>query len=223
MRERAAQPVGLLRIEMPIALGRLRIVPELGKLAVRHPQLRIMATLADTLTDPIAAGLDAVVCIGFPRNMRLMVRRVGTVRYIVCAAPAYIAAHGEPHDIEALDQHDCIRRVPQEGGRVASWWFAQPGVGEPIQRPVCGTMSFNDNDAVVEAGLTGAGLVQLHTYMAEPHLKSGGLVQVLHAYAVDGLPSRSCFRQADGFRQRFVTSLSSCRRRWRSRVGARSS
>ena len=36
--------------------------------------------------------------------------------------------------------------------------------------------------------LAGAGLVQLHTYMAEPHLRSGALVQVLDAYAVDGPP-----------------------------------
>ncbi|MCW2240599.1 type 2 periplasmic-binding domain-containing protein [Azospirillum canadense] len=51
--------------------------------------------------------------------------------------------------------------------------------GEAFQRPVTGTMTFNNNDAVIEAGLAGAGLEQLHTYMAEPHLKSGALTQVL--------------------------------------------
>lgn len=188
MRERAAKPTGLLKIEMPTALGRLRIVPELGRLTARHPELRIMATFADTLTDPIAAELDAVVRIGFPRDTRLMVRRVGTVRYIVCAAPAYIAAHGAPHDLEDLDRHNCIRRTPPGGESVMSWWFKRPGAGEAFHRPVTGTMTFNNNDAVVEAGLAGAGLVQLHTYMAEPHLKSGALVQVLSDHAVDGPP-----------------------------------
>lgn len=188
MRERAAKPAGLLRIEMPTALGRLRIVPELGKLAARHPQLRINATFSDTLTDLIAAELDAVVRIGFPRDTRLMVRRVGTVRYIVCAAPAYLAAHGAPRDLDDLDRHDCIRRTPPGGDSVMSWWFRHPDTGEAFNRPVSGTITFNTNDAVVEAGLAGAGLVQLHTYMAEPHLKSGALVQVLGDYAVDGPP-----------------------------------
>ena len=49
-------------------------------------------------------------------------------------------------------------------------------------------MTFDNNDAVVEAGLAGTRLVQLHTYMAEPHLKSGALVQVLSDHAVDGPP-----------------------------------
>lgn len=196
MRERAAKPSGLLRIEMPTALGRLKIVPELGRLTARHPELRITATFADTLTDPIAARLDAVVRIGFPRDERMMVRRVGTVRYIVCAAPAYIAAHGVPQSLEDLDQHNCIQRLPQDGDCVASWWFRGAENGEAFQRPVTGTMTFSNNDAVVEAGLAGAGLVQLHTYMAEPHLKSGALVQVLDAYAVDGPPISVLFPSA---------------------------
>ncbi|WP_420137422.1 LysR family transcriptional regulator [Sphingomonas sp.] len=188
MRDRAAKPTGLLRVEMPTALGRLRIVPALGQLTARHPQMRITATFADTLSDPIAAGLDAVVRIGYPRDNRLMVKRVGTVRYIVCAAPAYLATHGLPESLEDLDRHDCIRRMPPGGDCVASWWFRRPDSSESFQRPVNGTMSFNTNEAVIEAGLAGAGLVQLHTYMAEPHLKSGALVQVLSDYAVDGPP-----------------------------------
>lgn len=188
MRERAARPTGMLRVEMPTALGRLCIVPELGRLTARHPQLRIMATFVDTLTDPIAAGLDAVVRIGDPRDTRLMVRRVGTVRYIVCAAPQYIATRGEPQNLEELDRHNCIGRMPQDGDGIALWWFGSKNTGKPFRRPVSGTMTFSNNDAVIEAGLAGAGLVQLHTYMAEPHLKSGALKQVLSAYAVDGPP-----------------------------------
>lgn len=188
MRERAAKPSGLLRIELPTALGRLKIVPALGRLTARHPELRITATFADTLTDPIAAGLDAVVRIGYPSDERMMVRRVGTVRYIVCAAPAYLARVGAPHTLEELDRHDCIRRLPLGGDCVVDWWFREPATGQAVQRAVAGTLIFNTNDAVVEAGLAGAGLVQLHTYMAEPHLASGALVQVLETFAVDGPP-----------------------------------
>ncbi|WP_198383999.1 LysR family transcriptional regulator [Roseomonas sp. KE2513] len=196
MRERAAKPSGLLRIEMPTALGRLKIVPELSRLTARYPQLRITATFADTLTDPIVAGLDAVVRIGFPRDERMMIRRVGTVRYIVCATPAYIAAHGAPHSLEDLDRFNCIQRLPPGGDCVVSWWFRSAESGKAFQRPVAGTMTFNNNDAVVEAGLAGVGLVQLHTYMAEPHLTSGALVQVLKDYAVDGPPISVLFPSA---------------------------
>jgi LysR family transcriptional regulator, regulator for bpeEF and oprC len=188
MRERAARPSGLLRVEVPVALGRLKIVPALSRLTALHPDLRIEVSFADTLTDPIAAGLDAVVRIGFPRDPRLMVRRVGTLRFIVCAAPSYLAAHGAPLTVDDLDRHDCIRRVQHERSGYAPWRFSHPETGVPFECEVKGTLHFGSNDAIVDAGLAGAGLVQLHTYMAEPHLKSGALVQVLADYSVAAAP-----------------------------------
>ena len=188
MRARATRPSGILRIEMPTALGRLKIVPALGQLTSIYPELRIAATFADTVTDPIAAGIDAVVRIGEPRDERLMAKRVGTVRYIVCASPSYLAAHGKPTTIEDLDNHNCVRRVSHYGPEFAPWRFSRPETGEPLERSVQGTLSLDSPDAMVDTGLSGAGLVQLHTYMAEPHIRSGALVEVLPAFAADGPP-----------------------------------
>jgi DNA-binding transcriptional LysR family regulator len=188
MRERAAIPTGILKVELPTALGRLMIAPALGLLTSRYPQLRVEALFSDRLTDLIDAGLDAVVRIGEPRDVRLIVRRVGTVRYIVCAAPAYIAAHGEPHTPADLKHFDCIRRLPHDGSDHAMWRFASPQGGGTFEHDVTGTMSFDSNDVILDAGLAGAGLVQLHTYMAEPYLASGQLVQVLADFAAVGPP-----------------------------------
>jgi LysR family transcriptional regulator for bpeEF and oprC len=116
-------------------------------------------------------------------------RWVGTVRHIVRAAPSYLAAHGAPRSLGDLDGHDRVRRLPRDGDCVASWWFGEKDTGRSFQRPVRGTMTFGDNDAVIEAGLAGAGLVQLHTYMAAPHLKSGALTQVLGDYVLDVPPN----------------------------------
>lgn len=188
MLDRAALPAGLLRVELPVALGRLRIVPALGLLTARHPGLRVEASFADTLTDPIAAGLDAVVRIGVPADLRLIVRRVGAVRYVCCAAPAYLARGGAPSTPDDLDRHDCIRRVAHDGTGYAQWHFRRPGGGEPFSRAVPGTLGFGSNDAIVDAALAGAGVVQLHDYMADAHVRSGELVQVLAEYAVEGPP-----------------------------------
>lgn len=188
MRERAATPTGVLRVELPAALGRLRIAPALGTLTKRYPKLRVEASFNDQLTDLIEAGLDAVVRIGEPRDSRLMVRRVGTVRYIVCAASAYIDAHGEPRTPEDLGRFDCIGRVPHNGSSRATWKFASSENGQPFERDVAGMLSFDSNDVIIDAGLAGAGLVQLHTYMAEPYLRSGQLVQVLREFAAEGPP-----------------------------------
>ena len=188
LRERAAAPTGVLKVELPAALGRLRIAPALGTLTKRYPRLRVEASFNDQLTDLIEAGLDAVVRIGEPRDSRLMVRRVGIVRYIVCAAPAYIQAHGQPRTPDDLDRFDCIARMPQGGPFRAAWRFASPENGEPFERNIAGVLSFDSNDVIIDAGLSGAGLVQLHTYMAEPYLRSGRLEQVLSEFAAEGPP-----------------------------------
>nr|WP_281029227.1 substrate binding domain-containing protein [Rhizobium deserti] len=182
------RPSGILLIEMPTALGRLKIVPALGKLTSLYPELRIAATFADKVTDPIAAGLDAVVRIGEPRDERLMVKRVGTVRYIVCASPAYLAVHGEPRGVDDLKNHDCVRRVSHYGPKFAPWRFRQPDKDEAFEHQVEGTLSVDSPEAMIDIGLSGAGLVQLHTYMAERHIKSGALLEVLAPFAADGPP-----------------------------------
>jgi LysR family transcriptional regulator, regulator for bpeEF and oprC len=188
LRERATTPSGVLKVEFPAALGRLKIVPALGTLTRKYPALRIEASFEDRLTDVVDAGLDAVVRIGEPRDSQLMVRRVGTVRYIVCAAPSYIEAYGKPHSPDDLGRFACIRRVQHGASTYATWKFASPQDGSHFEREVAGTLSFDSNDAIVDAGLAGDGLVQLHTYMAEPYLQSGRLVLLLAEYAADGPP-----------------------------------
>jgi LysR family transcriptional regulator, regulator for bpeEF and oprC len=188
MRDRAGAPAGKLKVELPTALGRLLIAPALGRLTARYPELRVEASFGDQLTDLIEAGLDAVVRIGEPRDTRLMVRRVGTVRYIVCGAPAYLKAHGAPKAPEDLARFNCIRRLPLGSTRPAPWRFADPETGNLFERDVAGTLSFNSNDVILDAGLDGSGLVQLHTYMARRYLASGQLVQVLADYAAEGPP-----------------------------------
>ena len=187
MRDRADRPTGLLRIELPTALGRIKIVPALHRLTARYPDLQVEATFDDALSDPIAKGLDAVVRIGEPRDNRLIVRRVGTIRYVVCGAPDYLTRASPPATPSDLDSHACVRRVELKGGN-APWRFADPITGAPFERDVAGVLSLGSNDAIVDAALAGAGLVQLHEYMAEPHLRSGALMQVLAEYAVDAWP-----------------------------------
>jgi DNA-binding transcriptional LysR family regulator len=188
MRERAVVHAGVLRVELPTALGRLKIVPALGTLTRQYPAMRIDVSFDDRLTDLIDTGVDAVVRIGEPRDSRLMVRRVGTVCYVVCAALSFIEKHGKPESPDDLKRFACIRRVPHDKASYATWKFASPQDGSLFEREVAGTLSFDSNDVIIEAGLAGDGLVQLHTYMAEPYLKSGQLVQVLSEYEAPGPP-----------------------------------
>ena len=218
IRERKAVPSGVLRVELPTALGRLKIVPALGLLTTRYPNLRIDASFDDRLSDMIDTGLDALVRIGEPRNSGLIVRRVGTVYYIVCAAPSFIEKHGEPESPDDLKRFNCIRRKPQGRASYAAWKFASPLDGSLFEREVTGTLGFDSNDVIIDAGLAGDGLVQLHTYMAEPYLNSGRLVQILPEYAAPGPPISVLFPSNRNLSPKvrafvdFVTSILSTKR-----------
>ena len=102
MRERAGTPAETLRVGLPTALRRLRIAPALDRLTARYPDLRVDASFSDQLSDLFEAGLDALVRISEPCDTRLIVRRFGTVRCIVCAAPSGLRrwpaaeSHGPP-------------------------------------------------------------------------------------------------------------------------------
>jgi LysR family transcriptional regulator, regulator for bpeEF and oprC len=186
--QHAAVPRGLLRVSLPAALGRIKIVPALGALTTRYPDLRVEASLDDQLSDIIERGFDAVVRIGSPRDSRLMARKVGQVRYIVCGSPDYLRLRGTPEHPDELVQHDCIERLLTDGAGRAPWRFATNGTDAVFEQSVSGSLSLNSNDAIIDAGLSGVGLVQLHTYMAEPHLAAGRLIQVMSAFAADGPP-----------------------------------
>lgn len=186
--QRRGEPAGLLRVDLPVALGHLKIVPALAALTRRHPALRIVATFSDDLSDIIGSGFDVVVRIGEPRDSSLVVRRIGTIRYIVCAAPGYLAARGRPATPEDLLQHECVRRVRAGSGEERRWRFNDPATREPFELAVPGALSLGLNDALIAAALTGTGLVQLHGYMAEALIAEGRLVQVLADYAADGPP-----------------------------------
>jgi LysR family transcriptional regulator for bpeEF and oprC len=188
MSDRAASPTGVLKVELPAALGRMRIAPALAQLTRQHPDLHVEASFSDQLTDLFEAELDAVVRIGDPHDTRLMVRRVGTVQHIVCAAPSYIEAHGEPRSPHDLSRFECIARAENGATCPGAWKFAMPNDGAPFELQPTGRLRFDSSDVIIDAGVSGDGLVQLHGYMAEPYLKSGQLVQVLGDYAATGTP-----------------------------------
>jgi LysR family transcriptional regulator, regulator for bpeEF and oprC len=126
MLQRASAPSGTLRVSAPATFGRIQIVPALKLLAARFPDLKVEASFSDGIVDMVDAGFDLTVRIGEPRDSGLIMRRVGTVRYIVCAAPSYFDCHSKPLSIADLSQHDCVKRMPFSCSPKGAWKFYDP-------------------------------------------------------------------------------------------------
>ncbi|MCB4804464.1 DNA-binding transcriptional LysR family regulator [Methylobacterium brachiatum] len=198
--DRAADPVGRLRIAMPVLFGRECVMPILLALMERHRGLELEALFSNRPTHLIEDRIDLAVRIGaLPDTLGLTTRRCGTQRSVTCAAPAYLDRRGMPEDLDALAAHDCIGILRDR--RVEPWRFAVGG--RLMQVPVRARIRVGHVEAALLAARAGLGLVQVPLWLAQPllgeghlgeghpgqgHLGQGRLRPVLAAREPPGLP-----------------------------------
>ena len=135
------QPKGDLVLTAPLGFGQQHLQPVVHEFLRAHPQVNVHLQLADRVLALVEEHVDCALRIGTLADSTLVAREVGTVRTVVCASPAYLAARGEPADLAALAGHDCI-----------SW----TGLGP--QRTWALTLRQDGNDAVLRVADTGEGM-----------------------------------------------------------------
>ncbi len=106
----------------------------------------------------------------------MITRRVARQRMIVCAAPDYIAEHGEPRQIADIHQHATI--LYARGGRVRSWLFQRAGEA-PAEITPKSRFRLDDMAAIADAAAAGMGLAWVPSWLVGDKLRSGALKQVL--------------------------------------------
>jgi LysR family transcriptional regulator for bpeEF and oprC len=74
------------------------------------------------------------------------------------------------------------------------WEFARDA--EKVQLTLDGVLAVNDHDANVVAGLMSLGVVKVPNYMAQPHLESGELTQVLTDWTAEQFPISVMYPQS---------------------------
>src|SRR5262249_53769302 len=121
--ERAASgeysaPTGELIITGPVNLGR-HLIPILAEFLRLYPKIDVhlvpSAGLVSLREDPFEVALR----VGVLPDSGLSALRVGSVRRVPCASPAYLAARGTPRIPDDLAAHDCIS---YEGALAGNVW-----------------------------------------------------------------------------------------------------
>jgi DNA-binding transcriptional LysR family regulator len=172
-------PRGRLRVNAPMSFGFLHLAPALPDFLARCPELEIDVAMNDRFVDLVEEGFDVAVRIGALQDSSLIVRRLAPIRRVICASPAYLAAHGAPATPQDLRHHQCLLNTNLAPGR--EWRFVSPD-GKPIAVSVGGRISMNNGDALRIAALNGLGLIDLPTFIVGRDLQSGALVSVLDGF-----------------------------------------
>jgi DNA-binding transcriptional LysR family regulator len=103
------RPVGLLRINVPVALGQFRLNALVQEFLAQYPEIEIEMILNDRFVDLVEEGVDVALRIGGNLPPNAVARKVAvSPRYLV-ATPAYLKGNGRLRQPEDLTQHDYIR------------------------------------------------------------------------------------------------------------------
>jgi len=170
------EPRGRLRIALPSAFGRLWIAPSLSKFLALHPGVTLEAQFSNAYVDMVGEGFDLAVRLGSLPDSRLVARKVAERHRLLCAAPAYLAEHGAPQTPADLVRHSCLRFTDKPNPHV---WEFVAGNGDLQVVPISGPFASDDAEALVQAGVAGAGVVYATDWLVGRELVDGRLIRLL--------------------------------------------
>ena len=154
------KPRGRLRVSAPQAFTHLVFFPQLARFLQRYPELDLELIVTDRAVNLVEEGIDCAVR-GSPiaDDSMLIARHVAHVRWITCAAPAYLRARGTPRRIEDLAKHDCIRFISPSTGRSSEWRFEEEG--RSLTFAPRGRLGVTSLETAASAAIHGLGIAQV--------------------------------------------------------------
>jgi DNA-binding transcriptional LysR family regulator len=173
------EPQGLLAVTAPVMFGRMHIAPLLFDFLERHPKVDARAMFADRIVNLIEEGFDVALRIDTLADSSLTAIKVGTVRRVVVASPAYLAANGTPRTPADVEHHRAI------GSGRAPWRFRGATASTPQPRM---QLTVNGGDVAIACALAGHGLARPLSYQVDQELRDGRLQVVLAGFEPPGLP-----------------------------------
>jgi LysR family transcriptional regulator for bpeEF and oprC len=181
-----AAPRGRLRVDVPTLMARLVIMPALPAFFARYPEIDLQLGCSERRADLIEEGIDCAVWSGELDDSTLIARRVGQLYFATCAAPAYLAAHGQPHHPDELPAHRCINHFSPRSGKIFDWVFAKNGVR--IQTSLRGHIALDDENCYVAAAEAGLGIAQIPAFVVKDAMERGSLELVLGDWFAEPAP-----------------------------------
>ena len=167
------QPVGTLRVSAAVLWGLDPLVTLLPEFTSRHPKIGVHLSLTDRHVDLIEEKVDVAIRVGRLADSSLIARKIGEMRRVIVASPAYIAEKGRPKTPDDLLNHDCLL-WDEEHDDLNRWPFEANGVVRHIN--VRGRIMSNNAQALYQLAIMGAGIFRMLEYRARPFIRRGELV-----------------------------------------------
>lgn len=179
-----AAPRGEIRITAPVLFGRIHITPILGDFLDEFPMVSARTLFVDRIVNLMDEGLDVAIRIGDLPDSSLTAVRVGSVRRVVFAAPAYLNEHGRPEHPRDLGRH----RVIQSTAIGTSGHIQFREDGKLLSQRISPRLMMNSIDALIELVRRGWGISQSLSYQVAGLVDTGELEIVLEDFELPAWP-----------------------------------
>lgn len=169
------KPVGRLRVAVFEAFHRFGVLAGLTAFIEANPALQLELIEGAGVVDLVKEGIDLAIRVTPQPGRGLIVRRLGTSRVVIVAAPAYLARAGVPRQPAELAGMRVAAFAPLFYAR--EWRFMKSG--QPLVIPVRPALLAHNTETLRAAARAGVGVTALPLWMVSDLLGSGELVQLL--------------------------------------------
>lgn len=152
------------------------VAPVIAEFLSLHPEAAVELTAGERMVDLVEEGYDLAIRAVPPPDSSLIVRRLTGWRHFLCAAPAYLEAHGTPTCLADLAQHNCLRYAFYPFGD--EWHFLDPE-GRPDSVRVSGNLVTSSGVTLRIAALRGLGIFLAPGFLLGDDLDAGRLVPLI--------------------------------------------
>ena len=181
--ERAAageyiEPKGDLVVTAPTMFGRLHVLPVVTAFLAAFREVSVELMLTDRVAHFLDDHVDVALRIGDLPDSGLIATRLGAVRRVTCASPAYLASRSGPAVPQDLADHDVISFESVSSPTTWRYWSD----GNELAVTFRSRLSVSTIDAAIDAGVAGAGVVRAVSYQAVDHVRGDRLRLLLESY-----------------------------------------
>jgi DNA-binding transcriptional LysR family regulator len=178
VRERLAEPSGVIRFTTAVATSLYAIRPLLPTFLRNHPKISVIQHTSDEQVDIVGGRYDlAIRAHGGPLSDSSLVQRaLAPAPWFLFAAPSYLEQRGLPVKPEDLAIHDKLSMTTP--GHPPSWKLRHPVQGDVVL-PIEPRLAGNDIVMLKAAAWDGLGIAALPAYVCRDEERSGSLKRVM--------------------------------------------
>ncbi len=180
LRDKEREPGGRLRIAAPTVFTERQIAPLLPSFLRLYPRIELELVASARTMNLVEEGFDLSIRLVRADDVGRTGQTLAPNRRAFCAAPDYIARHGEPVHPSELQAHACLINMATQ--RLETWSYSEPSGAQTVR--VGGPLASDNVATIVQAAEQGMGIVLAGTFVVGERLRSGTLKEILPGYVV---------------------------------------